>query len=534
MTIVAILLIVMLVLFYQALEHDYARWDAYDRQEILRDSIVSAGHIELDSFPLNKRDSVRAAIVARSPRATEIRRLEARERQEERVADFYLVATLFSLIAILVFAGYHLTKFWRGIGLDPAVIEARRVRLQTLASVGTTVTLIVLVVFWRFNLGMIEMYRGLQGFVPEARYTLYLTLATAVAVCSVLLVYLLWNLLASPSSRVSDRLATAPKVHRTAVQSTLVAIVALVSASDLKDFVRSEWFLGLQTTGWLSFAVALGSMMMAYLRPRRVRTTGSELQPDFSEREGAAQRTHVPSDAGKRIRRRVRRTLPWRQEHTSQDIGVLIAQVQALAKSIAQTGPPLAQPLQPDEAIRAKAEQMRKRLKEEVEALTARGNLNLIIGIITTLAAATILWLLVLDAPNAFELDKPPQTGEILSYFLPRLSVAVFIEIFSFFFLRLYRNGLADIKYYQNEMTTLESRVLALEIAIMSNRTEASDEILRNLALVDRNMVLRQGETTHELERVRMENQNLRTVVDGLLAKLPSLGGGSGGSQASG
>ena len=51
--------------------------------------------------------------------------------------------------------------------------------------------------------------------------------------------------------------------------------------------------------------------------------------------------------------------------------------------------------------------------------------------------------------------------------------MAIFIEVFSFFFLKLYKSGLADILYYQNELTNLESKFLALELASLGRNTEA-------------------------------------------------------------
>ncbi|MBI5525005.1 MAG: hypothetical protein HY897_01580 [Deltaproteobacteria bacterium] len=42
-----------------------------------------------------------------------------------------------------------------------------------------------------------------------------------------------------------------------------------------------------------------------------------------------------------------------------------------------------------------------------------------------------------------------------LSHYVPRITTVTFIEVFAFFFLKLYRASLIEIKFYQNELTSL-------------------------------------------------------------------------------
>lgn len=145
-------------------------------------------------------------------------------------------------------------------------------------------------------------------------------------------------------------------------------------------------------------------------------------------------------------------------------------------------------------AIRSRAEQSelreicedsKRRIKREIDALTRRSNINLVIGVITTLLAVGLLAYVVLS-------DKLISTdaSAVLLHFLPRLSIVLFIETFSFFFLRLYKSGLADIKYYQNELTGIEARHVALEAVVGSSTVpEYGQPILAEYARVDRNHV---------------------------------------------
>ncbi len=124
----------------------------------------------------------------------------------------------------------------------------------------------------------------------------------------------------------------------------------------------------------------------------------------------------------------------------------------------------------------------KRRLETEIESLTRRSNINLVIGVITTLLAVGLLAYVVLS-------DKLSSTdiGTVLLHFLPRLSIVIFIETFSYFFLRLYKSGLSDIKYYQNELTNIEARHLALEAVIGDRVSEQASIILTEFAKTDRN-----------------------------------------------
>src|SRR6185503_8676003 len=99
--------------------------------------------------------------------------------------------------------------------------------------------------------------------------------------------------------------------------------------------------------------------------------------------------------------------------------------------------------------IRRAIELSKARLGEEVRSLSRRSIINLTIGIITTGAAVALLAYLVLGATQQTFSNLP----DLLAHFIPRVSVAAFIEVFSFFFPKLYRSGLDQIKYFQNELT---------------------------------------------------------------------------------
>jgi hypothetical protein len=151
-----------------------------------------------------------------------------------------------------------------------------------------------------------------------------------------------------------------------------------------------------------------------------------------------------------------------------------------------------------------------QRLGEEVEALGTRANLNLVIGIITSAIGVSLLAFVVFTADNT---SKDPSL--IAVYYLPRLSVVLFIELFAYFFLKLYKLNLAEIKYFQNELTNVESKFAALRVAatLQEDGTKVHADVIRNLAATERNFVLKKGETTPDIEKAKLDGQKFSEVA---------------------
>lgn len=153
-------------------------------------------------------------------------------------------------------------------------------------------------------------------------------------------------------------------------------------------------------------------------------------------------------------------------------------------------------------------EQSRLRLGKEIESLGRRGNLNLSLGIITTVAGLLLLAVFVFSTEVA---SKDPVEFSI--HFIPRLTLVVFIEIFAYFFLRLYKSSLAEIKYFQNEITNLESQAIALRAAFSVADTKVASEVISALGRTERNHVLEKGQTTVDIERARIEKDGINEFV---------------------
>lgn len=161
-------------------------------------------------------------------------------------------------------------------------------------------------------------------------------------------------------------------------------------------------------------------------------------------------------------------------------------------------------------------EETKNRLSLEIAALGRRGNLNLILGIITTVSGLLLLATFVFT-----QIDTPKETIPFALHFLPRLTLVLFIEIFAYFFLLLYKSSLAEIKYFQNELTNVEQKYAALISSIQYDESAVRNDVISILASTERNHVLEKGQTTVELEKIRIEKEGLSDVAKHLASLLP-------------
>lgn len=215
----------------------------------------------------------------------------------------------------------------------------------------------------------------------------------------------------------------------------------------------------------------------------------------------------------------VRASSVWTDEERQEVVATLIESVQGtlsdtfLASIEGKYGAAVATQTTNRE-LRAICHESKQRLQLEIDVLTRRSNINLVIGVITTLLAVGLLAYVVLS-----ETLSSNDVGMVLLHFLPRLSIVVFIETFSFFFLRLYRSGLNDIKYYQNELTNIETKHLVLESLVGGVILDQAKEILTELAKTDRNNVVAKTPAVESKAAPSVRD------VEGLIGKITDLAG---------
>lgn len=154
------------------------------------------------------------------------------------------------------------------------------------------------------------------------------------------------------------------------------------------------------------------------------------------------------------------------------------------------------------------------RIDGELGRLRRSANLNLVIGTLTTSLAILALGYEVFKTNLDFK-----DTVKLLSHYLPRLSLVIFIEIFAFFFLKLYKANLQDIKYFNNEKTNIDFKVISLKIAIHQENQDLIKLAIEELIKTERNFKLSKNESTVEIEKVKIEKENNKYLTQ-ILSKL--------------
>ncbi len=148
-----------------------------------------------------------------------------------------------------------------------------------------------------------------------------------------------------------------------------------------------------------------------------------------------------------------------------------------------------------------------RRLWNETIALSKRGNINLVLGLSTTAVGVYML------AYLAFGSDGD---GSIYT-FEARLGVVIIVQVFAYFFLRLYKSSLDEIKYFQNEMTNLECRRIAVVAAICGGHEEVCRQAIQDLGATERNNILQKGQSTLELEKARLDKDAVMDAAQKLI-----------------
>ena len=156
-----------------------------------------------------------------------------------------------------------------------------------------------------------------------------------------------------------------------------------------------------------------------------------------------------------------------------------------------------------------------RRLNAELSTLTRRGHLNLSLGILTAGAGIGVL--------SLFVINLHPSDGSAMKFtenFVPRISLVILIEIFAYFFLRLYSRSLTEIKYFQNEITNVEAKYLALSVATQTLDEKVTTDVVSELARTERNYILSKGQTTVDLERSKLEKETLTALSHNIIKLL--------------
>jgi len=171
------------------------------------------------------------------------------------------------------------------------------------------------------------------------------------------------------------------------------------------------------------------------------------------------------------------------------------------------------------EKLTSSTQDIVSRIQREISDLRLRSNVNLLIGMSITAAGLYLLWSTVSIVDTSEILKQFASEGtESDSKFMktlflpiiPRVLLIIFVELFAYFFLRLYRDGLAEIKYFQNELTNIESKLISVQISFVTKQEDALKSSLQALSNTERNFILEKGQTTGNLEKPHPKNDKIK------------------------
>lgn len=158
-----------------------------------------------------------------------------------------------------------------------------------------------------------------------------------------------------------------------------------------------------------------------------------------------------------------------------------------------------------------------QRINEELLRLRKSANINLVIGsLFTTLVIIALTYEVFFSEIN-FDLMV-----SLLSHYIPRISLVIFVEIFAFFFLKLYKSNLQEIKYFNNEKTNIDFKLITLKTALFQEDLEMIKICLEELIKTERNFILKKDESTVEIEKNKYDNSNSKAWAEIITKIIPS------------
>jgi hypothetical protein len=132
-----------------------------------------------------------------------------------------------------------------------------------------------------------------------------------------------------------------------------------------------------------------------------------------------------------------------------------------------------------DGKIADRASEARRHIISAVARQGVLNGLNFGVGLVV----ATIgLFMLYNFLPKKISELNEKNAG---SYFLARSSLVALTETFAFFFLNLHRFGLSEAKYFRDELSNVNMRVLGLRVALEENDLTSVRHILKALGDTD-------------------------------------------------
>lgn len=151
-------------------------------------------------------------------------------------------------------------------------------------------------------------------------------------------------------------------------------------------------------------------------------------------------------------------------------------------------------------------DEIQSRLKEECNRLNKQALINLFICFFIAFITIGYIGYVSIFASPDINMIKPNFEYFLIRY-IPRLVSIVSLLTIFLHFTRLHKSNILDVKYYQNELTNVEIKLVSLKTALSNGSEEITNHIIKEYATVERNSIITKDQTTSELERIKIENE---------------------------
>lgn len=153
------------------------------------------------------------------------------------------------------------------------------------------------------------------------------------------------------------------------------------------------------------------------------------------------------------------------------------------------------------------AKSIETRVNGEINRLSKSAIINLSLGMMLSIGGILYLGSFVVNAQSFDSLEK------MLINTFPKAIFVLLIEVFAYFFLKLYKQSLDDIKYYQNELTNIEYKNLAVHVSKQANNHKLLTLCVEEFLSTERNFILEKEQSTIEIEKERISSNNTNNTL---------------------
>lgn len=156
-----------------------------------------------------------------------------------------------------------------------------------------------------------------------------------------------------------------------------------------------------------------------------------------------------------------------------------------------------------------------ERLENEIAEQSRKGTVNLAIGVVSTSAAIGLLAYMVLA--------QPPTVSnwlQLATHYIPRIALAVFIEVFSFFFLRLYKTTLDESRRYNDDLSRLTLQWVAVETGWFADKDGETLTLAKEVLTLTKPPKVAAAEQASTVSGDKLAKAILTAVSDELADKL--------------